>query len=425
MRTFDRIEGGMPRLLGEIADPRMPDYFDNVIRRTAGSRQRPAWSFPERWLPMSVIAVAPIGRHIPRWAFLVALLVIVLAAGVILVGTARPTQPLPAPFGRANAGLVIYDAGGDIMTVDPRTGSTATLVAGSPADTAPRWSPDGSRFAFRRAEADGQATVLVAHADGSDVKAVTPEPLREVSDQLFSPDGKHLLITSSTPAGQIITIADLAGGATRVVEAPNGASLPSFQPPTGDAFVFVTGVRYSSGGQGLASYDIASGAIRTIVEPIPFAEIVGRPDYSPDGRHLAFAVWIPSTHTNSHIIVANADGSDPRPLPQPAGLCCEASPTWSNDGTRLALTRWYEPAGEFVAVVPWDAGGVGKEFAVPGLFRGLISWSPDDQWLLVTPQLDEHGVDRKPQLLFDLATGQAREIGWDTTSDPSIQRVAR
>jgi Tol biopolymer transport system component len=422
--TFDRIEAGMPRLLSELAEPRTADYLDIVASRTAGSRQRPAWSFPERWLPMSVIAVAPMGRHIPRWAFLVALLVIALVVGVILVGTGRPVQPLPAPFGRADPGLVIYDAGGDILTVDPRTGSSTTLVAGSGTDTAPIWSPDGSRFTFRRTEGDGQTTVFVADADGSDIRPVSTAPLRRVTDQSFSPDGGHVLITSSTLDGEIITIADLAGGPIRVVEAPNGASLPSFQPPTGDSFVFVTGVRYSSGGQGLSSYDMASGAIRTIVEPIPFAEIVGRPAYSPDGRHLAFAVWIPTTDTRSHIIVANADGSDQRRLPQPPGLCCEAAPAWSNDGTRLALTRWYHPTGEYVAVVPWDAGGVGKEFAVPGLFRGLISWSPDDEWLLVTPQLDEHGIDREPQILLDLATGQAREIGWETTSDPSIQRVA-
>ena len=424
MSTFDRIEAGMPRLLSELAEPRMPDYLDIVASRTADSRQRPAWTFPERWLPMSVVAVAPIGRHIPRWAFLVALLILALVAGVILVSTGRPSQPLPAPFGRANAGLVIYDAGGDIMTVDPKTGSTATLVPGSPTDIAPRWSPDGSRFAFRRIVPGDQARVFVADADGSDIRPVSPEPMRGVTDHSFSPDGRHLLITSSGATGHVITITDLVGGSTRVVEAPNGASLPSFRPPTGDSFVFVTGVRFSRGGQGLASYDMASGAIRTIVEPIPNAEIVGRPDYSPNGRQLAFAVWIPTTDTNSHIIVANADGSDQRRLPQPPGLCCEAAPTWSNDGTRLALTRWYDPTGEFVAVVPWDAGGVGKEFAVPGLFRALIAWSPDDEWLLVTPQLDEYGIDRKSQILLNLASSETREVGWDTTSDPSIQRVA-
>jgi Tol biopolymer transport system component len=422
---FDRIEAAMPRLLTELAEPRMPDYLDNVVSRTAGSRQRPGWTFLERWLPMSVIALAPPRRHVTRWAILVVLLAIALTAGAILIGSGRPTQPMPAPFGRAAAGLVIYETGGDILTVDPATGTTTTLVAGAASDRAPRWSPDGSRFAFRRVDADGRATVLVADSDGSDIKVITPEPLRDVADHLFSPDGTHLLITSSAQAGQVITIADLATGDTRVVEAAGGASLPSFRPPTGSDFLFVTGLRWSRAGQGLATYDMASGAIRTIVEPIPFAEVVGRPDYSPDGAHLAFAVWVPATDTKSHIIVANADGSDQRPLPQPAGICCEAAPTWSNDGTRLAITRWYDPSGEYVAVVPWDTGGVGKEFGMPGMFRGLVSWSPDDEWLLVTPQRDEHGVDREPQVLLDLATGEARDIGWTTTSDPSIQRIAR
>lgn len=425
MSTFDRIEAGMPRLLTELADPRMPDYLDNVVGQTAGSSQRPGWTFLERWLPMSVIAVAPTTRHVPRWAILVVLLAIALTAGAILIGTSRPIQPLPAPFGRAAAGLVIYEAGGDIFTVDPATGTTGSLVVGATSDRAPRWSPDGSMFAFRRVDPDGRATVFVADADGSDVTAVIPEPLRDVSDHLFSPDGKHLLITSSTEAGQVITVADLADRSTRVVEAAKGASLPTFRPPSGTDFLFVTGERWSTEGQGLASYDMASGAIRTVVEPIPFAEIVGRPDYSPDGEHLAFAVWVPTTNTNSHIIVANADGSDQRPLPRPPRLCCEAAPTWSNDGTRLALTRWYEPAGAYVAIVPWDAGGVGKEFSMPGLFRALISWSPDDEWLLVTPQRDEHGIDRSPQVVLDLATGQPRDIDWTTTSDPSIQRRAR
>ena len=374
---------------------------------------------------MSVIAVAPARRHVPRWAILVALLALVIAAGAILIGSSRPIQPLPAPFGRADAGLVIYEAGGDILTVDPASGVTATLVTGEASDKAPRWSPDGSRFAFQRLEAGGRATVLVADADGSDVKSVTPEPLLGVSDQLFSPDGKHLVITSSTETGKVITVADLTSGSTKVVDTAASASLPSFRPPNGTDFLFVTGTRWTSEGQGLATYDMASGAIRTIVEPIPFAEIVGRPDYSPDGARLAFAVWIPETDTNSHIIVADADGSSRHPLPQPPGLCCEAAPTWSNDGTRLAVTRWYETSGEYIAVVPWDAGGVGKEFGMPGMFRGLISWSPDDEWLLVTPQLDEYGVDRQPQVLLDIATGQARDIGWTTTSDPSIQRLAR
>jgi Tol biopolymer transport system component len=423
--TFDRIEAGMPRLLTELADPRMPDYFDTVVRRTAGSNQRPGWTFPERWIPMSVLTVASRRRAVPWMAVVLAVALIALVAGAILIGSSRLPRSLPPPFGPAGAGLVIYETGGDIVGVDPATGTTTTLVGGRAIDSAPRWSPDGSRFVFRRMEGGGRETVFVAGADGTGVTPVSSGPAGALSDYLFSPDGRHLLMTSASDGEQSIQIIDLADRSTRELRDDDSVSLPTFRPPTGSEFLFVTGIRWSPHGQGLATYDMASGAVRTIVEPIPGAEIVGRPEYSPDGNHLAFAVWIPATNTNSHIIVADADGSDQRRLPQPAGLCCEAAPTWSNDGTRLALTRWYDPMREVVAVVPWAVGGVGQEFDVPRLYRGLISWSPDDDWLLVTPQLDEHGVDREPQIVLDLATGRARDIGWTTTSDPSIQRLPR
>jgi dipeptidyl aminopeptidase/acylaminoacyl peptidase len=421
MSRFDRIETRMPQLLTEIADPREPDYFETVVGRTRRSRQRPAWTFPERWLPMSLVSVASTRRSVPWMAIALALVAIALLAGALLVGSARLRPTLPAPFGPAGPGLVIHEAGGDIVAVDPATGTSTTLVAGSETDTAPRWSPDGTRFAFRRSEADDRTTVWVADADGSDAAAVT-EPLHFVSDHLFSPDGQQLLIMSTPGGRQAITIVDLTDGSTRDVGVD--ASLPSFRPPAGDAFVFVTGTRWSSEGQGLSVYDMASGTIQTIVEPIPYGEIVGRPEYSPDGSRLAFAVWVPSKNINSHVIVANADGSNQRPWSLGNGVCCEAAPTWSNDGTRLALTRWYDPMREVVAVVPWAMGGVGQEFDVPGMYRGVVSWSPDDEWLLVTPQLDEHGIARQPQVRLELATGRVRDVGWTTTSDPSIQRLA-
>jgi dipeptidyl aminopeptidase/acylaminoacyl peptidase len=373
MSRFDRIEARMPRLLTEIADPRVPDYFDIVVSRTGRSRQRPAWTFPERWLPMSVVSVASTRRNVPWMAVAVALVAIALVAGALLVGSVRIRPTLPAPFGPAGPGLVIHEAGGDIVAVEPATGASRVLVAGSETDTAPRWSPDGTRFAFRRSEADGRTTVWVVDADGSDAVAVTG-PLHGVSDHLFSPDGDHLLITSTLGSQQVITIVDVADGSTRDVRVDGSASLPSFRPPAGDAFVFVTGIRWSTEGQGLAVYDMATGTTRTIVEPIPGAEIVGRPEYSPDGSRLAFAVWAPSEDVTSHVIVADADGSDQRRLPEPPGWCCDATPTWSHDGTRLAITRWYDnPAREVIAVVPWATGLVEQEFDVPGLYRGVIS----------------------------------------------------
>ena len=56
------------------------------------------------------------------WRFLAvaALLVVLTLGGLLYTGAQRR---LPAPFGRAENGLVAYGAGGDILTVDLATGA--------------------------------------------------------------------------------------------------------------------------------------------------------------------------------------------------------------------------------------------------------------------------------------------------------------
>ena len=59
MSTFDRsdrFQQELPDILTAIAAPRMPDYVDDLLARAAATRQRPRWTFPERWLPMGAIA---------------------------------------------------------------------------------------------------------------------------------------------------------------------------------------------------------------------------------------------------------------------------------------------------------------------------------------------------------------------------------
>jgi hypothetical protein len=81
--------------LSEIGGPARPDYLPDVVAQAARMRQRPAWTFLERWLPMD-IAVRRQG--VLRAAVLFAvlfLLVALLAAGVVYVGSPRPVA-LPA-----------------------------------------------------------------------------------------------------------------------------------------------------------------------------------------------------------------------------------------------------------------------------------------------------------------------------------------
>ena len=43
MTAFDRIEPRIPELMDELAPAQVPDYFDDMLRQTARTRQRPAW----------------------------------------------------------------------------------------------------------------------------------------------------------------------------------------------------------------------------------------------------------------------------------------------------------------------------------------------------------------------------------------------
>ena len=80
MNQTDRIERELTAWFVETAAPRTPEFLDDLLAQTAGSGQRPAWTFPERWLPDE--------RHHARTTG--------DAAGPMADGrSARPARPCP------------------------------------------------------------------------------------------------------------------------------------------------------------------------------------------------------------------------------------------------------------------------------------------------------------------------------------------
>ena len=78
--------------LDEVGGQARPDYLPDIVAQAGRTRQRPAWTFLERWLPMD-IAVRRQG--VPRAAVLFApvlLLAALLAVGVASIGSQR-SQP--------------------------------------------------------------------------------------------------------------------------------------------------------------------------------------------------------------------------------------------------------------------------------------------------------------------------------------------
>src|SRR5262245_7204255 len=190
-RRFERDLGG---LLADLAMPVVPAYRDDIVRAVAGQRQRPAWTFPERWIPVDITTqragLAPI-----RWRP-IALLAIValLVAAAVAIGIGSQHR-LPPPFGPARNGVIAYFEGGDILVGDPVTGTSRLIIGGPNDDGYPLFSRDGTKIAFLRTARPNASQILVANADGTGARPLTNEPLDGINAADWSADGRFLVVS--------------------------------------------------------------------------------------------------------------------------------------------------------------------------------------------------------------------------------------
>jgi WD40-like Beta Propeller Repeat len=437
MTSPRRFESDLPALLADLYLAGTPTYRDDLLRQTARVRQRPAWTFPERWLPMELVTTrVPTTRMPWRQIGVLALLVLLIAAAVVGYAASRQTR-LPAPFGPAANGLVAYSSGGDIYGADPMTGIATAIVSGPEVDGDPRFSRDGTKLAFERQLDQGRSQVYVAQADGTGLTLVTPEPLFLTTSVLgehwdryqFSPDGQTLLIATSENGVPGITIAQSDGSGLRRLNVGMAVFEPSFRPPDGAEILFVG--RQSGGTHGLYAIDPTDGVVRPIVEPSTIFDVAGA-NWSPDGSQIAYWRWGGSSSAEgltAHTRVVSADGRVDRELPSPPGAVWNAGSEWSNDGTRLFVVRGYTSFYDDVrpVVIPADGSSPGIEIPYQGIVNdeccATWEWAPDDSKILGTPA-DATGQPRQ-QVIVDPLTSEFRQAPWSSTSDPAWQRVAR
>ena len=99
MTVDQRFERTLPDVLADLYLGPTPDYRDDLLSQTARTSQRPAWTFPERWIPMADLASRP--AYIPRvsWrtiAVALVILALLIAGTVVFVGSRQPRLPLPS-----------------------------------------------------------------------------------------------------------------------------------------------------------------------------------------------------------------------------------------------------------------------------------------------------------------------------------------
>ncbi len=213
-----------------------------------------------------------------------------LALGVPLAASVSPAS---ASFHGAT-GKIAYvrnvDNQSEIYTVNP-DGSGITRLTDSPGrDTAPAWSPDGSRIVFESDRgSDTGVDVYVMDADGSNPTRLTETGMNLTPS--WSPDGTKIVFSSHRDDGEGIFVMNSDGsGETLLLSDPSLYSTPVWSPQ-GTTIAFDSERDDSGCTQGPCNYDVfvmnadGSGVVRLTDSPA----FDGFPAWSPDGTSMIFA----------------------------------------------------------------------------------------------------------------------------------------
>ena len=378
MTAFDRVERRLPELFDELAGAGIPDYFDDMLRSTTQARQRPAWSNPERWLPMGVIALPAPTRRLPlRYLALAGAVLLLLTAALVYVGSRRVA--VPPPFGPARNGVIVYaTADGDLAAWDPVTGTTKTIINGTDSVQYPAFSLDGTRLVFARKPTDPNVeTDLLASADGSNLRNFITGPSIKWYDE--SGSGQRAIISRIVGATVVQSMVDMATGHETPldVDPALGITMGIFRP--GHDQVIYEHVP-NDGVHGTTIY-LAHGDGTGPLHQIPIAaDAVNEAWPSPDGKTLVYSSWGTGSTDQGRIHVVDLDtGQDATLLFDGWAATPELGAQYSPDGKRLAMMRFGND-GFRITIVPADTNGpaVAVGPTQPSNTGGAtIMWSPD------------------------------------------------
>ena len=226
-------------------------------------------------------------------------------------------------------------------------------------DTAPVWSPDGSKIAFMCTVASPflVTSICVVNADGSGQRKLTPLRERDSLWPAWSADSRTILFTRSIRGYFVFAVNPDGSGERQFLHDPAGDAEPSYAPD-GRTLAYLKG---SSGRNKWAlyigSHELAAGNIDS-------------PVWSPDGQQLAFSNR--ASPSRSDLFVVNADGSggEQRLTTGPGN---SISPRWSPNGRSIAFERLRGNSSQVFAV---NADGTGERQLTHEGKNGGPVWRP-------------------------------------------------
>jgi Tol biopolymer transport system component len=436
---FDRLDARLPDALEDLASPQFPDYFDDVLANAVAHRQRPAWTFPERWLPMSTIARRPaLAPPIPwRTIGIVALLMALLVATAVISVGLRRDNPAP-PYGLAENGVIAYVSDFDIYARDLAGGDEALLVGGPERDVFPLFSRDGLSLAFFRfgpAEESGaplvdEVTLMVADADGSDPRPVFGPAVTDGVTWSPSSDAIALVAKADGPRGLYLA-PTAAGEEARRIDVPVVPSgVVEWRPPDGGELIFTA---LDDGVQAVYGVRPDGTDFRQISGLGDGSPIFGPIEITPDGSTAVYTLG----GSTVRMVVLDLETGDQRlfgaELPAPddydEGFQHVGDPVLLPGGETVVFGRYWNEGNSRLNHQLWSASleGDGADAVPIGVIHSSQS-GHNPFWHAVAPDGESVLVVENDTLrawLADPTDGTVTAVDLPELGDPpSWQRVA-
>lgn len=388
MTTNERFDDRLALWLREEARHRLPVHLDEVLLRTAATRQRSRWSSLEGWLPMSTTMPG-------RWTVAPALLWLLLATGLTatILGAAIASGALRLPstpaFGLATNGRLVVADGTTLRSyaadgTDPRVLATLPAAVG-----APTISPDG-RYAATIMDAIGRLDVVDV-VDGTTTTIPLDASIQGIAGPVtWSPDSSRILFNAFDGEVERLMTARFDGTDVRDVHLDTGGVAGPLARAD-ETHIELGPVGWSPTGDHIAFMAAAPGGERALYVAESDGADVQRLDVADVERHSV--AWSPDPMVaRLAFAAATSEGFEVRVLDLASGRISTVGPgfwvTWSPDGSRLA----YFHNGTVVVDIAAALAGTAEPLRVTPAFTtdcaqhpeladrsfcGPALWSPD------------------------------------------------
>jgi len=261
------------------------------------------------------------------------------------------------------------------------------------------WTPDGKYFLFQ-----SQSNIWARAEKGTWFGKADTQPVRLTSgpmsfySPLLSKDGKKLFVVGALARGE------LARYDTKSAE-----FVPFLSGISADSVSFSRDgqwVTYVSFPEGTLWRSKSDGSQRIQLTYPPLS--VRLPSWSPDGQQIVFYAF--SGPEKPKLYTVSTNGGTPREM-IPEKSPEEWDPTWSPDGTRIALGSGPSDPNGAIRILDVKTNQISTLPDSNGLFSPR--WSPDGRYMVAMP------LQSRSLMLFDFATQKWEEIAKITCGFPN------